>query len=157
DIYYILFRRKWIIIACSLLGIGAAAAVFAIKPPRYRSEAKLYIRYVVESKSLNPPGNNSDAKLLNEQEASILNAELEFLQSLDVAKLVVSNLGPARILTKLGGGSNYDRAVGVVSGYMDVLPPGRSSVISITYEHPDPDVAKEVLNQIIAAYIWKHK
>ena len=47
DIYFVLFRQKWIIILFSAVGVLGAVGIFAIKPPRFRSEAKLYIRYVV--------------------------------------------------------------------------------------------------------------
>ncbi len=158
SIYFVLFRRKWIILICAALGFLGAATLFSLKPPRYRSEAKLFIRYVEEGKSLSPPGDHSNSRPLNEQETSILSAELEILQSEDVARQVVSNMGPAKILAKMGGNtSDFDRAVGVVSSYMEVYLPANSSVVSIIFQHPDPEVAQEVLDQIITAYIRKHK
>ena len=57
DIYFVLFRQKWLILVFSLLGIvGAVVLLFVVKPPQYQSEAMISIRYVVEGKSLNPPG-----------------------------------------------------------------------------------------------------
>ena len=46
DIYYILFRRKWLIIGLSAAGLLAAAWIYFLQPPVYSSEAKLFIRYV---------------------------------------------------------------------------------------------------------------
>ena len=51
DIYYVLFRRKWLIIAFSLAGILAALAVCLIKPPQYKSEAELSLS-VLEAKPI---------------------------------------------------------------------------------------------------------
>ena len=48
DILFALFRRKWTIVFCTLLGIAAAAAVFFWFPPAYQSQAKLLVRYVLE-------------------------------------------------------------------------------------------------------------
>ena len=48
DILFALFRRKWTIVFCTLLGLAAAAAVFYLFPPAYQSQAKLLVRYVLE-------------------------------------------------------------------------------------------------------------
>ena len=58
DIYFVLFRRKWIILFFIVMAVLAFASVCALKPPRYRCDAKLFIRYV-ENRSLNPPGEAS--------------------------------------------------------------------------------------------------
>ena len=61
DIYYVLFRHKWKILLCSLAGIVASAAFFVLRPPPYVSEAKLFVRYVVnESKTSGPTGDASN-------------------------------------------------------------------------------------------------
>ena len=51
DVYHVLFRHKWkIALLCSLGLIGALLVRITSFVP-YQSEAKLYIRYVVDSKS----------------------------------------------------------------------------------------------------------
>ena len=50
DIYYVLFRHKWKIICFSAAGLLAGALIFIFKPVVYSSEAKLFIRYVLEAK-----------------------------------------------------------------------------------------------------------
>ena len=105
DIYFILFRQKWLILAFSLAGIlGAILLLFVFKPPQYQSDALLSIRYVVEGKSLNPPGDQSNTRSLNDQSASIINTEIQTLNSLDLAREVVQAITPERILAKAGRG-----------------------------------------------------
>jgi polysaccharide biosynthesis transport protein len=159
DIYFILFRRKWIIIICGLLGVCAAATLFVIKPPRYRSEAKLFIRYVAEGKTPAPSAENASAtRSLNEKEASILNTEAQIIQSLDVARGAAIAVGVERILAKDGGGTNVDWAADVILSNLEIdLMPHQGSVISLIYQHKDPEIAREVLKQVIVAYIKKHK
>ena len=55
-IYYVLFRHKWKILICFVVGIVSSAAVYFLRPPRYQSEALLFVRYVMEkeNKSLEP-------------------------------------------------------------------------------------------------------
>ncbi len=107
DVYFILFRQKWIILAFSLLGIvGAGLLLFVIKPPQYQSNAMISIRYVVEGKSLNPPGDQLSTRTLDLQRDSIINTEVATLFSFDLAKEVVQAITPERILATEGGGTN---------------------------------------------------
>src|SRR5690349_15580079 len=51
DILYVVFRHKWKIISISLIGIIGALLLPLLMPPPYQSEAKLFIKYVLETKS----------------------------------------------------------------------------------------------------------
>src|SRR5689334_17783199 len=51
DIYYILFRHKWKIVIISSAGMLAALLLPLVWPRPYQSEAKVFIKYVVENKS----------------------------------------------------------------------------------------------------------
>ena len=57
DIYFVLFRRKWLILGGSAAGILAAAGVYLTMPKMYVSEAKIAVPYVLETKM---PSGNSD-------------------------------------------------------------------------------------------------
>ncbi len=157
DIYFILFRQKWLILACCVLGIvGRGVFLYVIHPPEYQSDALLSIRYVVEGKSLNPPGDQSNTRPLDEQSASIINTEIATLTSLDLAKQVVQALTPERILANAGGGADIGRAMHEVSKGITVEPIPDSSVIRITYQNEDYALVQPILNQIIDAYLAKH-
>ncbi len=54
DVLFVLFKHKWKILLLSLVGFGAAAAVFFIQDPIYQSESKLLVRYVLERGSVDP-------------------------------------------------------------------------------------------------------
>lgn len=157
DIYFVLFRQKWIILIFSVLGIvGAVILLFVLKPPQYQSDAELSIRYVVEGKSLNPPGNQSNTRPLDEETASIINTEIQTLNSLDLAREVVKAVTPERILAKTGAGADVDSAVYHVSHGITVESIPESSVIRITYQDQDPTLVQPILNEIIDAYLAKH-
>ena len=157
DIYFILFRHKWMILFFSFAGIlGAILLLFVLKPPQYQSEALLSIRYVVEGKSLTPPGDEQNARALNEHSDSIINTELAILHSLDLAQQVVQAVTPERILARVGGGSNTNSAAFVVRNGVTVEQIPDSSVIRITFQNPDPKLVQPVLGEIIDAYFIKH-
>ena len=157
DVYFVLFRQKWLILAFSVAGImGAILLLFVVRPPQYQSDALLSIRYVVEGKSLNPPGDQANTRPLDEQSASIIHTEIATLNSQDLAKQVVQAMTPEKILAKTGGGADFDRAVQEVSGGISVESIPESSVIHITYQNQDVALVQPVLNEIIVAYLAKH-
>ena len=122
----------------------------------YQSQAELFIRYVVQGKSLNPPGNEQNARPLSDQEQSIINTEVQILKSFDLAHQVAESIGAERILAAVdGGGTNLDRAAHVVMGKL-TIDATRGSVIPITFEHPDREITQEVLTKVIHVYFTKH-
>ncbi len=132
--------------------------LFVIKPPQYQSEATLSIRYIIEGKSLNPPGSGdaSNTRPLDERRDSIINTETAILLSLDLAKQVVQAVTPETILAKSGGGADTYRAAAVVRSGLTVEPLPESSVIRITFQHPDPALVQPILNGVIDAYLTMH-
>ncbi|MGD0087437.1 MAG: Wzz/FepE/Etk N-terminal domain-containing protein [Verrucomicrobiota bacterium] len=162
DIYFVLFRQKWKILTLSLAGVlGAVLLLTVIKPPQYQSEALISIRYVVEGKTLNPPGDESNTTPLNQQRSSIIANEIDALNSLDLAKQVVQVITPERILLNTGakGGSDSnqaDRAAFLVRNGFSVESLPESSDIRLTYQNPDPALVQPVLGEIIDAYLMRH-
>ena len=156
DIYYVLFRHKWKIILCSTAGMLAAVALYLVKPPPYQSEAKLFIRYVLESKSPSPTGDRAKMISPDERGDNIINSEIEILTSLDLAQHVVDTIGPDKILAKAGGGKDRFRAASLVQKNLTVEVPKKSSVVRILFQHPDPAVVQPVLSGLIDSYLKKH-
>ncbi len=157
DIYYVLFRHKWKIALIVTLGLVAAVLVHTFWPASYGSEARLFIRYVLEANTA--PGQvASDSRVPSavQRGDSIMSTEVEILTSLDVNHTAALVIGPQKILAKAGGGTNIFDAVALMRKYLKVEVPYRSTVIHINYEHPDPDMVQIVLSRIIDAYLKKH-
>src|SRR5690242_2441535 len=82
DIVYILFRHKWKIVTISILAVLIAAGCYFLWPLPYKSEARLLIKYVVDSRNPGQMGaNNSRVTAPDDRGDSILNTELEVLSS----------------------------------------------------------------------------
>src|SRR5947208_11384060 len=146
DLYYVVFRHKWKIIVFFVAGVLAVAALNFLRPTPYQSEAKLLVRYVLEreGKSLSPSSPNSEIKSPDSAGLNIINAEMEILGSFDLACQVADFIGPERVLAKVGGGTNRIRAAGVIKGNLVIEAPGKSSVIRVVFEHPDPQLVQPV-------------
>lgn len=155
DVYYVLFKHKWKIIICSTAGLLGAVALVAFRPPIYESEAKLFIRYVLDSKSPSPTPDGS--RVISSYDGqSVINSEIEILNSLDLAEQVVDTVGPEKILAKAGGGKDRIQAANVVRSGLVIEVPNKSNVMRILFQHPDPDIVQPVLTGLIDSYFKKH-
>src|SRR5688572_12149406 len=94
DVYYVLFRQKWKIIACAIAGFVAAAVVYFSWSTTYVSEAKLFIRYLQESRVPTVPGDDARVRIPENTGAAIVTTEVEILTSSDVALEVANAVGP---------------------------------------------------------------
>jgi len=153
DIYFVLFRKKWLILCFSLAGILAAIAVCFINPPQYKSEAELSLS-VLEAKPISVRG--EETKPMDEPSENIINTEIEILQSQDLAEQVVQAMTPAKILAGVGSGADPNAAAYVVKNGLTVEPVLGSSVIHITFQHPDKEIVQPALSEIIDGYFIKH-
>lgn len=157
DVYYTLFRHKWKILLSALLGITGAACYQIYAPPPFQSSATLFIRYVLaESKMANPAADGTQLKSPDLRGETIMTSEAEILRSLDLARQVAAAVGPERILARLGGGNDPLTAALVVNGGLGVEVPRNTSVIHVTYRHPDPEIVQPVLTEVISRYLQTH-
>src|SRR5215469_1719027 len=163
DILFAVFRRKWTIIFCALLGIIAAAGYYFLNPPVYESQAKLLVRYVLERSAVDPiegakptfqSGNDSDR---------VIGAEIEILTSWDLAMQVAQAIGPKRLVgsapvpdavkriaeavglkhllpSSATSATEADAARSIILG-LNVLSNKGSSIIFVSYENRSPEMA----------------
>jgi uncharacterized protein involved in exopolysaccharide biosynthesis/Mrp family chromosome partitioning ATPase len=161
DILFVLFKHKWMILLLTCVGIGAAAAVYLYQKPIYQSTAKLLVRYVMETGSVDPysamktPGasRNGDPVILT---------EIEILRSVDLARDVAQAVGLEKLLPDLGAppaelqSNVISGAAGVILSELKVDRGQSPNVLHVTYGNPDPDTAKAVLDELVELYFKKH-
>jgi uncharacterized protein involved in exopolysaccharide biosynthesis len=98
DIYYVLFRHKWMIAILIMLGVASSAAVYTKYPFPYVSYAKIFIRYIKDTRGSDSDIDNSmKVQLPDNHGSTIINSEVEILTSMDLAVQAATNVGPARI------------------------------------------------------------
>lgn len=156
DIYYIIFRHKWKILIVSALGLIAAAVVNATWPPMYEGEATLLVKYVQDT---TPPDNRNEPDTMTHTPVgtgeSILATELEIIRNQNVADTVADNLSHD-ILEKIAKGTNHMAAAAYINAHLQADVPRATSVIRLTFDHPDPSVIQPVLTNVIEAYTKIH-
>lgn len=156
DIYYTLFRHKWIILVGVLLGIAAAGYLYLTRTAMYASEARLLVRYVRETKSIDAPPGSAQVTSTSTGAESVLNTEIEILTSFDLAAQVADLVGPDKVLPGVAGGADRAEAAVAILKTLSVEIPRRSNAIRLSFHHSDPETAQTVLRQLIDAYRRKH-
>ena len=155
DIYYVIFRQKWLIGGFLAAGLIAGLVVYLAQQTLYWSEAKLLVRYVTETKSMET-GMGPQVKSAEVGGETILNSEMEILTTFDLCEEVAKVVGPDKILAKSGGGSNSTAAAGVIFRGLSLENPRRSNIIKVRFSHPDATICQVVLRQLITSYFKRH-
>lgn len=156
DVYYILFRHKWMILGLSALSITAACVTFSYMQMPYKSVAQLYISSVTTGTT--PGAVKQDEVNLSSSVAAILNTEVVILSSLNLATKTADLVGPAKILDLVGRGAEMTNEAGIEiqKNFEAATLPG-TQVIQLVYTHPRQEVVKQVMDTMISQYLDTHK
>jgi polysaccharide biosynthesis transport protein len=154
DILFILFRHKWKILCCSVAGILAAGAVYLLLPPVYQSEAKLFVRYVVDKSAVDQI--DAQIKTPNPQTDTVINSEVEILTSSDLAREVVQAIGVKQLLPKAGDKAPVNTAIEAYFKGLDVSLVKGTNIISIAFKSSNSKLPEPVLQELVKRYFDKH-
>jgi succinoglycan biosynthesis transport protein ExoP len=158
DVYYVLFRHKWKIMTCILVGVVAAAVIYKRQPPPYTSEAKLFIRFVIsEGRSAEPGENDTITMSPDGRGATVINSEVQIITSRDISEIVARNIGPEKILAGISDSRSVAEAASVVRSGLTVELPSKSSTVRLLYQHPNAEMAQLILNDIVKTYLKRHQ
>ena len=150
DVLYVLFKHKWKIITTSALGLGAAVAVYLLYPVIYESQAKLLVRYVVDTSAIDQVDSRPAAS------ENLISSEVEILTSSDLAMEVAETIGTERLLPESEGAANLSKAAAAIRNGLSVVALPGTNIISVSYRNPDPELARLVLKEIVSRYFTKH-
>jgi polysaccharide biosynthesis transport protein len=156
DVLFILFRHKWKIIVCTTAGILAAAGIYFLLPFQYESQAKLFVRYVVDRSAVDGVDTQNKSEALGSPSESAVNSEVEILTSTDLAMQVAAIVGPDRLLHRSGEKATDAEAALVILKSLEVTVIKGSSIISVIYRNKDPKLAIQVLQELVNRYFDKH-
>jgi len=178
DILFVLFKRRWTIVLCALLGISAAAGYYFLFPPVYESQAKLLVRYVLERSAIDPIEGTKPTFQSSNDSDRVIGAEIEILTSWDLAMQVAQTIGPKRLVAPAPvpdpvrrvveavglkrllppsgvSASETDAASSIILG-LKVLSTKGSNIIFVSYRNRNPELATLVLQELLSRYFVKH-
>jgi len=152
DILFALFKRKWTIMLCALLGISGAAAFYFLYPPVYESQAILLVRYVLERSAVDSiDSTNAAPQAAATSNDRVIGAEMQILTSWDLAVQVADAIGAKRL-----GAPSKEAAAGRIISGLQVTTSKGSNIISISYKNRSPEIATVVLQELLSRYFVKH-
>jgi succinoglycan biosynthesis transport protein ExoP len=150
-----IFKWKRTILAFTLLGIIAAAAVFFFFPKAYESDARLLVRYVLERSGYDPVDAVSGQRETGLTTDAIIAAEVSIITSWDLSVQVAEALGPNRVLPDAKSPS-VGAAAGAINAGLSTTTAKGSNIIGVAYVSNKPEVATAVLNELVNRYFTKH-
>ncbi|CAN5523982.1 hypothetical protein BH20VER1_BH20VER1_10990 [soil metagenome] len=158
DVLFTLFRHKKLLLVCAILSILAGAVAYFFYPyfypTVYQSRAKLFVRYLVERSAVDGIDNTGPTQRNTQTGSANIASEVEILSSWDLAEQVAGAIGPKRLLPDAKDTPTASQAAGVVSSGLRVEVVG--NILSVSYENPDPELARQVLEELVARYFVKH-
>jgi uncharacterized protein involved in exopolysaccharide biosynthesis/Mrp family chromosome partitioning ATPase len=161
DLAYVFFRHKWKILLCSIAGIGAAIGIFLKYKPDYVSDAKVMIRYVLESRQLGPVDTGEQIRTPDSRGDNIINSEVELITSLDLATEVARKVGATNFVDaeflKVANTNEVIESAGMaIRRKLEVRVKPKSNVIGISYEHERSRITQLVVTNLVAEYLRLH-
>ena len=150
DVITVLFKHKWKIILCSVVGLAASAGIYFTFAPLYESEAKVLVRYVVERSAVDPLETANGTKLGD----SVISSEIDILTSADLSLKIAEDIGVERLLRGAKGPKTKIAAAQMIGAGLSVS--SRHNVLVIGYRNQDPQLATLVLDKLVAEYFIKH-
>src|SRR5271166_3069737 len=154
EVLFILFRHKWKILLFAAGGMLASAALYFLLPPAYESEAKLFVRYVVDKSAVD--GLEAQIKTPNPQTDTLINSEVEILTSSDLAREVAQAIGVERLLPGDGPKATIEKATQIILRSLDISVVKGTNIISVTYKSSNPNLPMPILQELVKRYFDKH-
>jgi uncharacterized protein involved in exopolysaccharide biosynthesis len=168
DFYRILFRHQKKSV-CFFLLVSAATVLYAWFAPRtYWSEGKLFVRLGRENVVLDPTATmgHSPVVAIPQFREDEINSVVDLLRSRSLVEKVVDRLGPHVILDLPGLSvtpvafssdlSMRERAILKFEKSLDVSAVKKTNVIRVGYTAPNPQLAQQVVSQIMEFYMTEH-
>ncbi|MBV8901359.1 MAG: hypothetical protein JOY92_14750 [Verrucomicrobia bacterium] len=155
DVLFMLFKHKWKLLFCAIIGIAAAVAIFLLSPSVYESQAKLLVRYVVDKSAVDAI--DGQVKTPNSQSLNLINSEVEILTSWDLATQVAEAIGVGRLAASKPGAlpDKTEAARNIIRG-LNVTALKDTNIIVATYRNANPELAVRVLQELVTRYFDKH-
>lgn len=156
----ILFRDRWRIGIAFAVSLGIVLAAALLLPSRYSSDARLLVRLGHEYVYVAEPSRSGGGAMpvwFSRDEA--LNAETEILTSGDVIRGAIARVGIARLYPSLAKGRDdagrprLDQAVVRFRKAFSAELVKDSTVLRLSFSHPDPQVAQQALAALTETYL----
>ncbi len=160
DLLTIVFKHKYKILITFLV-IFAGVTTFALNLPRtYEAKSVLLVKLGREFMNRPEVGTEQPGGYSIPPQ-TIINGEISILTSRDLIGKVINTIGaenlyPAMYTRPSGAGTPEQIAIKPFEDSLTVINVPGSSLIQVTFVHPDPYMAPKVVNTLVDAFKDKH-
>ena len=163
DFLTILFKHKWKILITFVTIVVTITVVTLTLPSIYQATSTLLVKFGRENIYRSEMGDKSSWISLSSEE--MVNSEIQVLTSHDLIENVVKTVGAERLYPVMAkrlrdkgrsGESLVAVAVPMFKGSLLVEGVKKSSVIQVSFEHEDPQIAAQAVNLLIDFFKEKH-
>lgn len=150
------YRRLWLMVAVSIIGISVVYALLA--PRKYRSEMDILVQNKRGDEQITPSRINGEITINGVTEEQI-NSEIQLLISRELASQVIDPNWNSRPVAQRSHDQlkAHDKAVDEFEKHLSVSMVRKSNIIHVTYMASSPTLATDTLNRLLAAFLAKQK
>ena len=156
DIPFHVLRYRKLILGFAIVGALIAAVFYLYSPASYTSQAKLFVRYVLERSAIDPVESQTTSSSGGRTGNSVINSELEILTSWDLALEAADAVGVDRLVAPTGTAQDRATAASRIQRGLRASATKGSNVILVEYTDADPQLAVTVLDKLVKLYFDKH-
>jgi uncharacterized protein involved in exopolysaccharide biosynthesis len=141
DFLQVLWRGRWILLLCTLIGLSGGIAYLFNATPIYSSSAQLYVE-------ANGPKIINDQLNAGAQSQNFLNTQAELIRSSQILS-TVAELPEIRAMKTFAG---LDNPIGMLKASLSTGVGLKNDLITLSFESPYPTEAAEVVNAVVQSY-----
>ncbi len=168
EVLSVVFRHKWKAASVSTLIAAVTIGGVSMMPKTYRSEAKILMRDVVKTISLDPSASDAVTSEFRQMKDRASD-ELAILTSHELADNLVSEIGPLAVLPSTSKDTAFADTIAPLSDDPDFCNLAvktvklgleskiENNVITLGYESSTPESAHMVLDGLVNNYLDRHR
>jgi uncharacterized protein involved in exopolysaccharide biosynthesis len=177
DFLYVIFKHKAKILTIFLAIVLTVTIGSFVIDPTYEATSKILVkigRENIYTATTQPSGGSGQQLVIDTGREERINSEVELLKGRALIGKVIADIGVQKIYPDSDPGllkpvldtlkqllgrkqlSSTDSAIILVQKKLEVEAVKKSDVITITFQHKDPDMAAQVVNRLIDRFIEYH-
>ena len=160
DILRVLFKHRGKMSLTFLVTVVGVAIATFFAPPVYETTSSLLVRFGRQFIYRSEAGRDID-DVLNRSRESIINAEIDILNSDDLQKEVIEEIGVEILYPDIAKrpASEWERTMASLrrlEEHYRVQGMNESNTLRVSFQHTDPEIAATVVNTAVTRFMQKH-
>lgn len=176
DFLYVIFKHKAKIVTIFLAIVVTVTVGSFVMEPTYEAASKILVKFGRENvyATTTQSQGGSGQIVFDTAREERINSEVELLKGRPLVSKVIADIGIDKIYPSKGSGilgtiisslkqalgrrelSAENQAIIAFQKHLEVEAVKKSDVITVTFQHEDPDVAAQVVNRLVDRFIEYH-